>query len=90
MEAIQKLELMDKILREIEDLRNSEAAVVQKIAKLEIDNMTLSDKMLDTRLSDIYSEAINMVDHITEVQSEFDSKRNKFEQENNIAPKPAE
>ncbi|SMO74627.1 hypothetical protein [Solitalea koreensis] len=90
MEATQKLELMDKILRELDDLKNSETAVVQKIAKLEIDNMTLSDKMLDTKLSDIYSEAINMVDHINETQTEFDLKRNKFEQENNLAQKPAE
>ena len=91
MEAIQKLELMDKILREMEDVKNSEAAIVQKIAKMEIDNMTLSDKNLNEKLSDIYTEAMSMVDHISEVQTEFDMKRNKFEQENHpTTPKPIE
>ncbi|UKJ08824.1 hypothetical protein [Solitalea lacus] len=79
MEAIQKLELMDKILREMEDLKNSEAAVVQKIAKMDIDNMTLSDKELDDKLIDVHTEAANLVDHITEVQIEFEMKRNRFE-----------
>ncbi len=41
MEKLQKLELMDKILRELDDLKNSQTAVLKKLAQIEVDNITL-------------------------------------------------
>jgi hypothetical protein len=37
MEKLQKLELMDKILRELEDLKSSQTAVLKKVSQIEAD-----------------------------------------------------
>jgi hypothetical protein len=35
---------MEKIARELEDVRNSQQAVLEKIGKIEVDNIELGDK----------------------------------------------
>ncbi|MEJ7682295.1 MAG: hypothetical protein WKG06_31480 [Segetibacter sp.] len=47
MEKLQKLELMDKILRELDDLKNSQTAVLKKLAQIEADNITLGVGLLE-------------------------------------------
>lgn len=47
METLKKFELMEKIVRELEDLQNSQQAVIQKMGKIEVDNIELGDKKLE-------------------------------------------
>jgi hypothetical protein len=46
MDKLKKFELMEKITNELEDLKNSQTAIVQKIGKIEIDNFDLGIKHL--------------------------------------------
>jgi mRNA-degrading endonuclease RelE of RelBE toxin-antitoxin system len=46
METLKKFELMEKIVRELEDLQHSQQAIIQKIGKIEVDNIELGDKKL--------------------------------------------
>jgi hypothetical protein len=48
MDKIRKFELMEKIVHELEDLKNSQQAIIQKLGKIEVDNIDLGDKRLDT------------------------------------------
>ena len=85
MEKLQKLELMDKILRELDDLKNSQTAVLKKVAQIEADNITLSVGLLEKKLPDIHEEVDSSVVIVTELLVEFQEYRDKFFADNNIA-----
>jgi hypothetical protein len=41
MDKLKKFELMEKIVHEFEDLKNSQLAIIQKLGKIEVDNIEL-------------------------------------------------
>ena len=41
MDKIEKMHMMDKMVRELEDVKNSETSLLKKIAQLEADNINL-------------------------------------------------
>ncbi|MGV3510075.1 MAG: hypothetical protein ACO1N7_12360 [Sphingobacteriaceae bacterium] len=75
---------MEKISRELVDLKNSQTAVLQKIAKIEVDNMELNNKKLEDTLPDIHSSAAEIIDHIGEILDSFDETKSTFENKNDI------
>ncbi len=85
MEKLQKLELMDKILRELDDLKNSQTAVLKKVAQIEADNITLGVGLLEKKLPDLHEEVDSSVVIVTDLLEEFQEHRNKFFADNNIA-----
>ena len=84
MNTLAKFELMEKISRELVDLKNSQTAVLQKIAKIEVDNMELNNKKLEDTLPDIHSSAAEIIDHIGEILDSFDETKSSFENKNDI------
>lgn len=86
MEKLQKLELMDKILRELDDLKNSQTSVLKKIAQIEVDNINLGVALLDKKLPDIHEEVDSSVQIVTALQEEFQEYREKFFTDNKLAP----
>jgi hypothetical protein len=50
MDKIRKFELMEKIVHELEDLKNSQQAIITKLAKIEVDNFDLANKRLEKDL----------------------------------------
>ena len=47
MDKAKKFELMNKIVRELEDLQNSQTALITKIGQIEVDNMNgLNDSLV--------------------------------------------
>ena len=85
MEKMQKLELMDKILRELEDLKNSQTSVLKKIAQIEVDNINLGVALLDKKLPDVHEEVDSSVQIVTALQEEFQTYRDKFFSDNKLA-----
>jgi len=85
MEKLQKLELMDKILRELDDLKSSQTAVLKKVAQIEADNITLGVSLLEKKLPDLHEEVDAGVTIVTEVLDEFQSYRDKFFTDNKLA-----
>ena len=85
MEKLQKLELMDKILRELEDLKNSQTSVLKKLAQIEVDNINLGVALLDKKLPDIHEEVDSSVQIVTALQEEFQEYREKFFSDNKLA-----
>lgn len=84
MEKLQQLELMDKILRELEDLKNSQTSVLKKLAQIETDNITLGIELLSNRLPDLHEEVDSSVTIVTELQTEFQEHRNTFFTDNKL------
>lgn len=84
MDKLKKFELMEKIANELEDLKNSQVAVLTKIAKIEIDNMELGNKKLEDKLPDMHQSAADSVDAIQEILENFEEIKNQYESKNNI------
>ncbi len=84
MDKLKKFELMEKITRELEDLRNSQQAVLEKIGKIEVDNIELGDKMIESKVPDIYQRTAQNADAIREILEDFQQKTEEFGDKNNV------
>ena len=84
MDKKDKALLMDKILRELEDLKNSQASLVKKIGQIEADNINLGDQQLEKSLSDIYDSIASGTDQVAKLVTDYQQKRDKFVQDNNL------
>src|SRR5690606_40368873 len=78
MDKLKKFDLMEKICRELEDVRNSQQAVLEKIGKIEVDNIELGDQILESRLPEIYQQTADTQDVIKEVLEAFQQKTDEF------------
>jgi len=82
MDPRQQLALMDKIIRELDDLKNSQTSVLKKIAQIEADNINLSIGILSDGLPDLHEEVDHGLQKVTELQEQFMEYRNKYEGDN--------
>ena len=85
MDKMQQLNLMDKVLRELEDLNNSQTAVLKKIAQIEADNINLGVTLLDDRLPDVHEEVDAGIQIVSTLMTEFKDHRDQFYLDNNLA-----
>ncbi|WP_311954696.1 hypothetical protein [Mucilaginibacter terrae] len=84
MDKIKKSELMEKIVHELEDLRNSFQAVIQKLGKIEVDNIDLGNKRLEKDLPDMHQRVADNLDNIASILDDFASETDEFNNKNNI------
>ncbi|MCJ8209907.1 hypothetical protein MUY27_09315 [Mucilaginibacter sp. RS28] len=85
MDKLKKFELMEKIVRELEDLRNSQQACMQKISKIEVDNIELGDRRLEKDLPDMHQRIGDNLDNIAAILDSFAEQTSEFSNKNNIA-----
>lgn len=84
MDKIKKFELMEKISRELEDLKNSQQAIIQKIGKIEVDNIELGDKKLEKETGDMHQRVSDNLDSIQGLFDYFAGKTEDYGDKNNI------
>ena len=84
MDTLKKFELMEKIVRELVDLQHSQQAIIQKIGKIEVDNIDLGDKKLDKDLPDMHQRVADNLDTITDILAYFADKTENFGNKNNV------
>jgi len=84
MDKLEKLALMDKILRELDDLKNSQTSVLKKLTQIEADNINLGVGLLDKKLPDLHEEVDSSVSIVTTVLEEFKEHRDKFFADNKL------
>ena len=95
MDKLQKFELMNKIVRELEDLQNSQNALITKIGQIEVDNMNgLNDSYLEKNLGDMHGKnrrECRFVSYVwefymaTEIFAHFETQRDEYAQQNSGA-----
>lgn len=91
MDKLQKFELMNKVVRELEDLQNSQTALITKISQIEVDNMNgLNDSYLESNLGDMHSKIASNVDAINEIFAHFERQRDDYAEKNSAAIAAAE
>lgn len=84
MDTLKKFELMEKIVRELNDLQHSQQAIIQKIGKIEVDNIELGDKRLDQDLPDMHQRVSDNLDTIVGILEYFADKTQNFGNKNNV------
>jgi ElaB/YqjD/DUF883 family membrane-anchored ribosome-binding protein len=84
MDKVEKMHMMDKMLRELEDITNSQTSLLKKIAQLEAENINLGNSLLDKRLPDIHEKIDQALIEVTAVQEEFTEARDKFVKDNKL------
>lgn len=84
MQKLEKWQLMDKIVRELEDLSNSQTAVIKKIAQIEADNINLSNATLEKSLGDIYNKVSENLELVSSLVNIFSQETEKFKVDNKI------
>jgi len=84
MEKIDKMHMMDKMIRELEDITNSQTSLLKKISQLEADNINLGNTLLDKRLPDIHEKVDQALTEVTAVREEFTEVRDKFIKDNKL------
>ena len=84
MEKRQKLEMMDKILRELDDLKNSQTSVLKKVSQIEAENINLSVQLLDQSLPDVHESIDKGIESVTELSEKFQAYRDKFSKDNKL------
>ena len=85
MNKLQSLELIDKILRELKDLEQSQTAVLKKVSQIAAHNITLGSPLLDQKLPDLQDKIDTSVTTITEISEAFEAYREKFFTDNKMA-----
>ena len=85
MEKLEKLELIDKLLRELEDLKNSQTSVMKKIGQIEADNINLDAPILNEKLPIIFDNIDKNVHLVSDLHEKFGAYREKFYVDNKMA-----
>ncbi len=76
--------MMDKMIRELEDITNSQTSLLKKIAQLEAENINLGNTLLDKRLPDIHGKVDEALIEAKAVSDEFAEVREKFVKDNKL------
>ena len=76
---------MDKVQRELDDLKNSQTSVLKKVSQIAAHNITLSVDLLDSKLPDLEEQVSATLKATLELSDAFAEYRNKFFSDNKLA-----
>ena len=75
---------MDKVVRELEDLKSSQLSILKKLAQIEADNITLQVNLLEDKLPDLHEEIDSGVEIVNTLLEELQEYREKYFTENKL------
>lgn len=84
MDKMEKLNGMNKILRELEDVSNSSTALLKKIAQIESENINLGNKLLETKIPDVFEHMNGVLTETAVLLTEFTAFRDKYVTDNKL------
>lgn len=76
-----KVEKMNSILKKMEDIKNTQRSLIEKLGVIEVELFDIQSPDLDKELDKIRNHSSDSYDIIKEAISEFEIKRNKLQQE---------
>lgn len=84
MDKREKLSAMEKMLRELDDIVNTQTSLLKKVAQLEAENINLGNSLLEKQLPEIHSKADETLNAATALQDEFTNAKDKFIKDNKL------
>lgn len=79
MEPRLQINMMDKILRQMEDVKNSQTAVLKKLTQIEVENINLNSDLLSDALPGIHTEIDDAIHKLTALLETFKEQKIEFE-----------
>lgn len=76
------LEVMDSVLVKLEDAKNTQESLMEKLGYIEVELFDVQSKDLDDEIDKIKVKAGEIFDAIGDTIEQFEIKRNKIENEN--------
>ncbi len=89
MDKREKLHSMEKMIRELDDIVNSQTSLLKKISQLEAENINLGNGLLEKKLPDIHSNADDNLTIASHLVEEFTEVKDKFIKDNKLDEEPA-
>ena len=90
MDKREKLGSMEKMIRELDDIVNSQTSLLKKIAQLEAENINLGNSLLEKQLPEIHTKADETLTTASELVSDFTQVKDKFIKDNKLDELPPE
>lgn len=84
MDKREKLDLMEKMVRELDDVVNSQTSLLKKVAQIEADNINLGNSLLEKQLPDIHESADEALTKANSLLDEFTEVKDKFIKDNKL------
>jgi hypothetical protein len=76
MDNRQKLDGIEKMIRELEDAKNSQASLLKKISQIEAENINLDVDVLD--LADVHEQTDKSLESLNELTEKVQTYRDEF------------
>lgn len=90
MDKREKLGSMEKMIRELDDIVNSQTSLLKKITQIEADNINLGNSLLEKQLPEIHSKADETLNIASQLVEEFTAVKDKFIKDNRLDELPSE
>lgn len=84
MENREKLEKMDRAIRLLENLKNSQVALIEKSSQLQMDAMEFNFSEMEKNMGDLYSRYSESLEILNLELERFELKRNQFEKQHGL------
>ena len=84
MDKRQQLEAIDKMLRELEDVKNSQESLLKKVAQIEAENINVGVNLLDKELPDIHEQADANIERLSQLLDKLQKHRDEFAEKHNL------
>lgn len=84
MDKREKLKEMEKMVRGLEDIVNSQTSLLKKVAQLEAENINFGNRLLEKQLPEILSKADETLNLATSLTEEFTDAKDKFIKDNKL------
>lgn len=84
MDKREKLHSMEKMLRELDDIANSQKSLLKKVSQLEAENINLGIGLLEKQLPEIHSKADETLEVAAKLQEDFTELKDKFIKDNKL------
>lgn len=88
MQPLEKLRMMEKIVRELDDIQNSQASLLKKITQVEADNINLGNAGLEKQLGDAYAQISANTELLSELHRSFHEETDEFRKVNKLEEVP--
>ena len=85
MNKRQELDLIDKVQRELDDLKNSQTSILKKLSQIAAHNITLNADLLDNKLPELEEQVNATLKTTSDLSEAFAEYRTKFFSDNNLA-----
>ena len=84
MDKRQQLNAIEKMIRELEDVKNSQESLLKKITQIEAENINVGVSLLEKELPDIHEQADTSIQRLSQLLDELQQHRDDFIKKNKL------